>query len=188
MSNTTLLPPNATPQERALEGAAARISDVPADVRSVWNPDTCPAGMLPWLAWAYNVDEWDASWPAEFQRQTIRDAFVLQRKKGTVGSIRRAITNAGYGDATILEGTAGRTYDGSFTANGTYTYGDPAGWANYRVFLTRPMTTAQADQVRRILSKTQPARCNLAQLSFVQANNQYNGAIRYNGAYNHGTA
>jgi phage tail P2-like protein len=188
MSNGTLLPPNATPQEIALDGATARLSDVPVSLRDIWNPDTCPVALLPWLAWAFNVDEWSASWSEESQRATIREAFTVQRKKGTIASVRRALVNAGYGTATIAEGTAGRTFNGTSNFNGVYSYGDPAGWANYRVVLDRPITNAQAAEVRRILSKTAPARCNLAALTFTTATNSYNGAINYNGAYNMGTA
>jgi phage tail P2-like protein len=184
----SLLPDNASAHEQAFARAIARLSAVPIPIRAIWDVDACPVNLLAWLAWENGVDEWNEDWPEDAKRQTVREAIAIQRRKGTVGSIRRAMINAGFGDATILEGSSGRTYNGTFTANGLYTYGDPSGWANYRVFLNRPMTTAQAAQVRRILAQTQPARCNLTELNFVTANNQYNGAITYNGAFTHGTA
>ena len=49
----SLLPRNATGAERAIEGATARVGAVPTPFRDLWNPDTCPAALLPWLAWAY---------------------------------------------------------------------------------------------------------------------------------------
>ena len=45
-----LLPPNAGEMERNLSKAVARLSDIPMMVRKSWNPDTCPAELLPWLA------------------------------------------------------------------------------------------------------------------------------------------
>ena len=53
---TSILPPNVTRAERALEGATARLDDVPVPIRSMWNPATCPAFLLPWIAWGLSID------------------------------------------------------------------------------------------------------------------------------------
>ncbi len=184
----TLLPPNATPQEIALEAATARISDIPVPVRDVWNADTCPAHMLPWLAWAFGVDEWDAGWSDDAKRQTIRDAVMIQRRKGTVWSIKRAIAAAGYGTAQLIEGNSNHFYDGVDLHNGLLTHGDVTEWARYRFILSRPISNNQAAQVRRLLDSIAPARCHLIDMIFTEAANLYNGAITYDGAYNHGVA
>jgi phage tail P2-like protein len=184
-----LLPGNATSQERDVEQATARIGELDAQpISDQWDPWACPDDLLPWLAWAFNVDEWDATWPEEFKRRTIAESVAIHRRKGTLSSIRRVIQNAGYGDATIIEGLSGVTYNGSQTHNGFITHGETTDWAKYRFILTRPITNAQADQVRRILSYTAPARCSLEELIYVEANNAYDGAIFYNGTFNHGTA
>ena len=48
MSEQTLLPPNASDLERATEGAIrARLTAVPIPLATLWNPDTCPAPLLP---------------------------------------------------------------------------------------------------------------------------------------------
>lgn len=188
MSEITLLPPNATAQERALDLSTSRLGDVDVPLREIWNADTCPADKLAYLAWAFSVDEWDEAWPIEFKRSTIRDAVDVQAKKGSVWSVRRVLANAGYGSVTLVEGLYGHLHDGSITYNGFATYGDPTEWARYRAVLSRPISNAQAIQVRRLLEITAPARCDLIEFVFTQANNLYNGAITYNGAYNHGTA
>lgn len=95
MSNH-LLPPNATAQERALSEATARLSDVPLLVRESWNPDTCPAEMLPWLAWAFSVDEWDATWTEQEKRDVIKASLEVHKHKGTIGAIDRALKPLGY--------------------------------------------------------------------------------------------
>jgi len=57
----SVLPPNATPFERNLESAGWRLGDDgPAGIRSLWNPQSIPAALLPWLAWALGVEAWDA--------------------------------------------------------------------------------------------------------------------------------
>jgi phage tail P2-like protein len=185
----SLLPSNATKQERDIEAAIQRGTSLnPAAITQQWNPDTCPESLLPWLAWALNVDEWDSSWPDQFKRQTIADSIEVHRRKGTLSSIRRVLRNAGYGDATIVEGVSSADYDGTFTHNGFITHGQSSDWAEYRVLLSRPMTNKQAAQVRRILGFTAPARCDLVEIIYTEASNIYNGAIRYDGNFNHGTA
>lgn len=97
-----LLPYNATDQERALAETTARISDVPVIVREVWNPDTCPANVLPWLAWAFSVDDWDTNWTDEQKRQVIKESVYSQRIKGTIGAVTRQLAALGY-EIQILE-------------------------------------------------------------------------------------
>lgn len=188
MSDASLLPVSATEQERALALSIARVSDVPSVARKLWSAEDCPADKLAWLAWAFGVDEWDDEWPEESKRQTIRDALSVQKRKGTVWSIRRVLANAGYGDAQLVEGLYGRRYDGSALFNGFDTYGDATQWATYRAILERPITNRQAEQVKRILEVTAPARCHLVELNYIAVQNSYNGAIKFDGTYNYGTA
>lgn len=113
---------------------------------------------------------------------------MVQRRKGSVWSIKRAIANAGYGDSTLIESDSTVSYDGARSHDGIVPYGDPGAWARYSFSLTRPITNEQADQVRRILSETAPARCHLVALIFTEAANMYDGKIFYDGTYNHGVA
>jgi phage tail P2-like protein len=92
----SLLPLNSTEYERALEGAAARISDVPVLVRESWDPDLCPAALLPWLADAFSVDSWDPTWTEAQKRQTIKDSVFVHRHKGTIGAVKRALAALGF--------------------------------------------------------------------------------------------
>lgn len=91
-----LLPYNATDQERALANTIARISDVPVLVREVWNPDTAPASVLPWLAWAFSVDDWDTNWTDEQKRNVIKQSVYSQRIKGTIGAVTRQLAALGH--------------------------------------------------------------------------------------------
>ena len=47
---STLLPPNSSPLERAVEAATAL--EIATPINTLWNPDECQANALPWLAWA----------------------------------------------------------------------------------------------------------------------------------------
>jgi phage tail P2-like protein len=91
----TLLPPNATSAERAVDAALARLSDVPVVIRELWNADTCPEPLLPYLAWALSVDVWDAAWPIARKRSAIRSAWSLHRLKGTRKAVSDAVASVG---------------------------------------------------------------------------------------------
>lgn len=99
---TTLLPNNATPQEEAIDLATARVGAVPMPNRSLWTPETCPADLLPWLAWAVSVDEWNPAWTETQKRGVIKASFAVHKRKGTRGALNSAIEGIGY-DATITE-------------------------------------------------------------------------------------
>lgn len=84
-----LLPPNATPLERALSLApAASLAGVPVQIDRLWNPATCPTSLLPWLGWGLSIDLWDADWTEAQKRAAIADAILFQRRKGTPASLR----------------------------------------------------------------------------------------------------
>ena len=89
-----LLPLNATDQERAISEAIGR--EAPVVVREMWNPETCPTALLPWLAWAFNVDTWDASWTEAQKRGVIKNSVAVHKKKGTIGALRTALDGLGY--------------------------------------------------------------------------------------------
>lgn len=91
----SLLPPNATPQERAIEAATARIGDIGAPLRALKNPAACPVELLPWLAWELSVDTWRPEWPEHIKRSRLASAIAIQRYKGTVQSVRDVVESFG---------------------------------------------------------------------------------------------
>lgn len=99
---SSLLPPGSTATERALESAAARFGDVPVPIRQIWNADTCPEGLLPWLARAVSVDTWEASWTSEQKRAAIKASFEVHRHKGTIGAVLDALRALGF-EAKVQE-------------------------------------------------------------------------------------
>lgn len=91
-----LLPPSASRLERGLDTATARLSDVTAPFGPLWNPATCPAPLLPWLAWAISVDQWDADWPEARKRAVIAASITVHKQKGTVSALTGAIAALGF--------------------------------------------------------------------------------------------
>lgn len=91
-----LLPPNATPQERALSLAMARLGDVPVPIRSVPNPATCPPELLAWLSWEESVDDWSSLWSEDQKRAIIKASLALHQQKGTAAALKIALESLGY--------------------------------------------------------------------------------------------
>ncbi|WP_438852495.1 phage tail protein I [Brevundimonas nasdae] len=87
----SLQPPNAPPGDRAIEAAAAAQIPLGLDLRTVWDPATCPAELLPWLAWGLSIDIWDADWSEASKRMHIAQAISRQRRKGSVAAVREVL-------------------------------------------------------------------------------------------------
>lgn len=98
----TLLPPNATPLERALEAGTARLGDVSAPIETLVDPATIAATALPWLAFGLSVDLWEPSWPEAMKRRAVADSIAQHRIKGTRASVEHVLVRIDR-LATVLE-------------------------------------------------------------------------------------
>ncbi|AHB11069.1 phage tail protein I [Zymomonas mobilis] len=93
---TSLLPPNSTDLERALEKTSASNFALPAeDVKEIWNPDTCSTDLLPYCAVNNGLNQWSDDWPENVKRQRISTAIEIARHQGTVKSIRDVVSAFG---------------------------------------------------------------------------------------------
>lgn len=90
----SLLPFSAIHPERSQEQASTeQIAALDTDmVRKVKDPDTCPAHLLPWLAWEFAVDSWEETWTEEEKRQVIKDAAYVHQHRGAAGAVRRSLS------------------------------------------------------------------------------------------------
>lgn len=87
---TSLLPPNATGAERALELAMRAGIDLSA-VGTLWNPATCPADVLPFLAWGLAISHWDADWSEAEKRAAVAAAIPFHQIKGTRAAVEEVL-------------------------------------------------------------------------------------------------
>lgn len=147
----SLLPPNASVGEHAIEATTARLADVPAPLRDLWNPHTCPESLLPWLAWALSLDAWKSYWPIEIKRARVAAALDIQRRKGTRQSVRDVVASFG-GAAVITEwwqqSPAGVPH--TFAIDVTLSGQNGA-----------EATAEYADDVIAEVTRTMPVRCHL---------------------------
>lgn len=88
----SLLPPNATVLEQALEIVTARATVIDTPIAPLWNPATCPSDLLPWLAWGLSVDTWEPWWTDAMKRQAIADSITFHRRKGTRWAVETVLT------------------------------------------------------------------------------------------------
>lgn len=90
----TLLPANSSPLENTLDDIQAQ-RELPVEIGKLWNPDTCPEALLPWLAWSLSVDKWDPVWDAKTKRNAIKASAKIHKHKGTVGAVKAALSSLG---------------------------------------------------------------------------------------------
>lgn len=181
-----LLPPSASELERNLDASFERTLDIPIRIAEVWDPVDCSEEILPTLAWAWSVDLWDEKWAEEDKRQVTAMSLAIHRRKGTPGAMRDALRAAGYGEVEIIERLDIRRRDGSIRRDGSHFYSENLHWAWYSVRLTRPVSIAQAAQVREILARVQPERSHLHEVRYEQALNLRDGTILRDGTYTRG--
>lgn len=94
--NKRLLPVGSTSLEIAAAQACVRMADIEVPLRQLWNAETCPLELLPYLAWAWSVDRWDESWPEATKRAVVKSSAYVHKRKGTIGALRRVVEPLGY--------------------------------------------------------------------------------------------
>lgn len=95
-----LLPPNASPLEKAVSLTDARLLEVPTEIaRDVKSPANCPPELLPYLALERGVKDWDAAWPEATRRAVVAASYGVKRVAGTVGAVKRALAAV---DAAVI--------------------------------------------------------------------------------------
>ena len=94
--STSLLPPNASGLDRAVEQLIEQqCHAIGQPHRALWTPETCPIDLLPWLAWSVGVQAWRSEWPEHIKRAIVRNSIAIQRRRGTLSSVRDAVQSFG---------------------------------------------------------------------------------------------
>ncbi len=86
----SLLPPNSVEDERALEAAMLSGIDIAA-VGTLWNPETCPAEVLPFLGWGLAISHWDTEWTEAEKRSAVAAAMAFHKIKGTRAAVEQVL-------------------------------------------------------------------------------------------------
>jgi phage tail P2-like protein len=163
-----LLPYNATElQQASADAAFDLLASAPTfidDLTNLWNPATCRLDLLPYLAWALGVDEWDPDWDEATQRAMVAEAHAVHAIKGTPAAIKRVLSLAGYGEARIKEHRQS-FYNGDANFDGGAE--QSADWYCFEVSLNTS-ESPDAERVIRIVSainRVKPVRACLRQVT-----------------------
>jgi phage tail P2-like protein len=145
-----LLPSSVSPLERELARLSRHLDAVdPAVIETLWDASTCPAILLPHLAWALSLDVWDDAWPEATKRQAIAEAPAIHRLKGTRSAVDRVMRLLGC-RVVIQEWWQQQPQGRRGTSRATV-------YVLERFSPDAPMITARlVQQVRRALSTTKP--------------------------------
>ncbi len=165
-----LLPPSSTPLERALADTVAKVSTLPTPARDLWNPDTCPVELLPWLAWAFSLDDWDVTWTEAQQRAAVKASYSVHRYKGTIGSVKDALQALGLG-VQVQE------WFNQIPAGDPYTYRLLLEVNQYGVSL------AQLEKIQDVVDNAKNLRSHMTTLDMTVSSNStvYIGAVAMSG-------
>lgn len=147
-SRRSLLPPNATAVERALEAVTARLDGTPVPLRDLWSPERCPVHLLPWLAYALSIDSWNSGWSEPVKRAVVAQAIAIQRIKGTAASVRQVV----------------KAFGGQIAIREPWQMNPPGRPHTFEVVLSlsgqdgEPATARFVDEVIDEIARTKPAR------------------------------
>jgi phage tail P2-like protein len=139
-----ILPRTSQPIERALLTAElARIALVdPTVIVTIWNPATCPAALLPWLAQGVSVDVWSDSWTEAQKRAVIAASPIVHRLKGTLGAVKRTLAAFDL-ESRIVEWWQDGSRRGTFRVELVYRNGSPVFDSEVQGFAIQSVTAAK---------------------------------------------
>ena len=144
-----LLPPSASATEIAIETVIAeRTQGIEAPISQLWDVDTCPLDLLPFMAWAFSVEVWDHAWAEPVKRDVIRSSVAVHRAKGTRQSVELALGALGF-RIDIIEGWEDGGAPHTFRLEA---YGDDVFDAGFQV------NAKLLDTVTRLIENVKPVR------------------------------
>lgn len=145
----------------ALDLATSRLGNLPVQVDTLWDVDRCPVRVLPWLAWAVSVEEWNANWSEEKKRAALRENMRVHQHKGTKAAVLHVLSAAGFPDANLREGIGQLRRNGTFKRNGDWCHHNPDGhWAYYHIVLPVGSPNVSANTLS-LVERMAPERCVL---------------------------
>lgn len=75
---------------------ATRLMKINAElIKAIWDPFSCPAALLPYLAWAMGVTFWNDQWSDQTKRQWIAQQWQFKAIRGTKAAVEMAVDFAG---------------------------------------------------------------------------------------------
>lgn len=92
----SLLPPNSTPIERALE-KSIKLEELPVPIDTIRDPWKCPFQFLELSAWENRVGFWNDNWPEMTKRKVIASNWEVKKYSGTTHALEVALDALDFG-------------------------------------------------------------------------------------------
>lgn len=145
----SLLPPNSTPMEKALEETIYSATDLDVEISSIWNIDTMPEHLkpvlLPYLAWTMGVEIWSKDMSPAQKELMIREYLTIRAVRGTKAAIEKAYQSIGV-DVDIEENPPSERYPD----------GEPF---KFKLTITAQAISGELrDEIRRLTDLLKPLR------------------------------
>ena len=171
----SLLPPNATEWERAVE-MMLRDNILPVDenmhirmpILDAWNPNTVPEHLIPYLGINLSMNV-DTALPVESQRELLRKSYDIHSYEGTPQALLDVIFALGYDGAVIVEGATDENGD--------------AHWSNYAICLNENISIDRGQILIELVKDLAPVRCRLVGVDVSSSNQLWDGSILFDGTH-----
>lgn len=146
-----------------------QIDSLHSDIENLflYNIDQLPMSFVRYLAWQYRIEAWQDLETESAQRDAVRNAIELHRKKGTPWAVEHAVSRLGYESVILNEGSGFGTYDGTYTYSGAKQYGADDTWPLFQVCLDlsdHPFDEAVRDRIYRAVNTYKNLRSHLEYL------------------------
>ena len=103
-------------------------------------------------------DGWEFAKGETEQRELIKGAIQIHRHKGTPWAIKRTLALLGFGDCELEERFGYYEHDRTIYHNGTNRYGYAGHWTHYRLLMQKPISKAEAINIKALLLDVAPLR------------------------------
>ena len=169
----SLLPPNATEWERAVE-MMLRDNILPVDenmhiripILDAWNPNTVPEHLIPYLGINLSMNV-DTALPIESQRELLRKSYDIHSYEGTPQALLDVIFALGYDGAVIVEGATDENGDRH--------------WSNYAICLNENISIERGQILIELVKDLAPKRCRLVGVDVSQGDLFWDGSTNFDG-------
>ncbi|MDO5650563.1 MAG: phage tail protein [Moraxella sp.] len=165
-----------------LESLLKRLDNLPSYVL-IMLIDITPSTALTALAEQFSLfgDGWEFAHTDDEKRELIKGAIEIHRHKGTPWAIKRTLSLLGYGDCELQERFGYYEHDRTINHNGANRYGYAGHWTHYLLLMQKPISKAEAINIRALLLDVAPLRCKLVSINL--KNPKHDRTIYHDGVF-----
>lgn len=183
----TILPSGSTTLERAMVDAYD-AQPVPIVIEQLADYGNVDVHLLSAVAYGLNIDAWSTNWTEQMQREALRNARVIQARKGTPWAIMQVLKAMGQGDAKIIERVKSRCWgDGTKWGTDGAIWGGAHKWNVFAIRLSQQVTEAQARLIINAVNAVKRKSARLVYIDWTENPLRWGDAVRWGSGYTWGS-